>query len=76
MVPMGLAAPWCGSTLGKTLVGPPRRRGPKIQARMRRCFTEAACAAQFGRRRRAIPTLGERGALLRRYFKTASLQFC
>jgi hypothetical protein len=60
----------------KQMVGPPRRRGPKIQARMRRFFTEADCAAQVGRRQRAIPTLGARWALSRRYFKTASLQFC
>jgi len=33
---MGAVAPRCGSTLRRTMVGLPRRRGPKIQARMRR----------------------------------------
>ena len=62
----GAFAPRCGSTLRKTMVGPPRRRGPKIQARMR-CFVrcQGGCAAQVGRRRRAIPTLGSRKALSR-----------
>ena len=41
VVSTGLAVPWCGSTLRKTMVGPPRRRGPIIQARMRRFFTRA-----------------------------------
>jgi hypothetical protein len=38
----GAVAPRCGSTLRKKMVGPPRRRGPMIQARMRRFFTRAA----------------------------------
>jgi hypothetical protein len=38
----GAVAPRCGSTFRKAMVGPPRRRGPKIQARMRRFFTGAA----------------------------------
>ena len=50
----GAIAPWC-STSRKTMGGPPRRRGPIVQARMRRFFTRAASPAQVGRRRRAIP---------------------
>jgi hypothetical protein len=38
----GAIAPWCGSTSRRTMVGPPRRRGPIVQARMRRFFTRAA----------------------------------
>ena len=63
----GAVAPWCGSTSRKTKVGPPRRRGPKIQARMRRFFwCKGGFSAQVGRRRRAIPTLRSRKALSRR----------
>ena len=48
--------------LRKTKVGPPRRRGPKIQARMRRFFTGAAspCNSDGG----GAPSLGiTRGAI-------------
>ncbi len=38
----GAIAPWCSSTSRKTMVGPPRRRGPIVQARMRRFFMKAA----------------------------------
>ena len=48
------------------MVGTPRRRGPKLQARRRRLWdAKAARAAQVGGRRRAIPTLANERAAAR-----------
>ena len=59
-------APWCGAPFEKQKVGPPRRRGPKIQARMRRFFTGAAAPRKSdGGGAPSLPW-GARGALSRR----------